>query len=63
VVALDKKKYLHFLICFSDIVLKHIGQPLPLPAAGILEQELDIRDQELKFGSTHFIKTDEGGCH
>jgi hypothetical protein len=38
-----------------------VGQLLPLPVAGILEQGLDIKDRELKFGSTYFIKTD-GGC-
>jgi hypothetical protein len=48
-------------MCFNDTVLKHMGQLLPLPVAGILEQGLDIKDRELKFGSTYFIKTDDGG--
>jgi len=39
-----------------------MGQLLPLPGAGILEQGLDIKDKELKFGSTYFIKTGDGGC-
>jgi hypothetical protein len=54
--------YIYYPICFNDTVLKHMGQLLPLPSAGILEQRLDIKDRELKFGSTYFIKTDDGGC-
>jgi hypothetical protein len=37
-----------------------MGQILPVP--GILEQGLDIKNRELKFGSTYFIKTDDGAC-
>jgi len=44
------------------MVLKHMGQLLPLAVAGILEQGLDIKDWELKFGSTYFKNTDDGSC-
>jgi hypothetical protein len=44
------------------MVLKHMGQLLPLPVAGILEQGLDIKDWELIFWSTYLKKTDDRGC-
>lgn len=47
--------YLHSPICFNDMVLKHKGQLLPIPVAGILDQGLDVKDRELKFGSTYYI--------